>query len=161
MNRIGREGVYPLECRLNNKRRKIEMEDFKMKKKITLLIVLACIMIMAVQTAMASNYSDGSIGLPGGTVTAHNEVYNNLKNAYAKTNGPTNAYISVSIKGYYVNTVTNLVDETPEISGSISGVYIRKDAPTRGSNEQYYKIKSTHAGSIGDDSGSVTLVTIP
>lgn len=132
-----------------------------MKKKITLLIVLACIMIMAVQTAMASNYSDGSIGLPGGTVTAHNEVYNNLKDAYAKTNGPTSAYISVTIKGYYIDTSTNLLDETPVISGSISGVYIRKDAPTRGSNEQYYKIKSTHAGSIGDDSGSVTLVTIP
>lgn len=132
-----------------------------MKKKMSIIVAFVLIVVMSVSTAMASYYSDGSIVLPGGTVTAHNEVYNNKKDAYAKTNGQTNSYISVSITGYYIYTPTGHTYETQPQSGSLSGVYIRRDAPSRGSDEYYYKIKSVHTGSIADDYGSITLVTTP
>lgn len=132
-----------------------------MKKKMSILVAFVLLTVMSVSTAMAEYHSNGSIILPGGTISAYNEVYNNKRDAYAKTNGQTNSYISVSITGYYIYTPTGSTYETQTQSGSLSGVYIRKDAPQRGSDEYYYKIKSVHTGSISDDSGSVTLVTIP
>lgn len=129
-----------------------------MKKKLSILVTLLLVMIMSVSTALAVYESSGGIVLPGGSFSVHNEISNNKKDSFARTSGPTNAYISVAVTFYYIDTVTGNTFSSSQ-SSSAWVPSIRKDAPTLGSDYNYYKVKSVHTGSIDDDSGSITLTT--
>lgn len=129
-----------------------------MRKRLSILVAMMLVLIVSVSTSLAAYESNGSIVLPGGGISVHNEISNNKKDSFARTSGPTNAYISVNVTFYYIDTVTGNTFSSTQ-SGSASVPSIRKDAPTLGINYNYYKVKSVHTGSIDDDSGSITLTT--
>jgi len=131
-------------------------------KKLSTIVAMVLAAALSITSALAVVYeSNGEIVLPGGRIFAHNEVNNNKKDAYASTSGPANEYLSVSGTFYYIVVSTGATSSYYQSGSTSSLPSIRKDAPTLPTGSNYYKVKSVHTGTISDDSGSITLTTIP
>ena len=50
-----------------------------MKKKLSILVAMMLVMTMSVSTSLAVYENDGSIGLPGGSFSMHDEISDNKK----------------------------------------------------------------------------------
>ncbi len=114
---------------------------------------------MSFSTTLAEYYSTGNITLPGATASGKNAISDNKQSSYAWTSGSTNTYVSVSVTFYFVNYSGD--DFRTETKYGSTSPYIRKDASPLVSGFSFYKVKSTHTASSEDDSGSITLTTIP
>ena len=133
-----------------------------MKKKLSIVVAMVLAAVISITSALAVTYeSNGEIVLPGGSIFAHNEIYNNKKDAFAKTSGPANNYLSVTGTFYYIKLSTGNTYSYTRSGSTSTSSSVRKDADTLGSDYNFYMVKSVHAGTILDDSGSITLTTTP
>ena len=113
-----------------------------MKKKLSIVVAMVLAAVLSITSALAVVYeSNGEIVLPGGSIFAHNEIYNNKKDAFARTNGPANNYISVSVTFYSMNTFTGATSSYTLSASTSSASSVRKDATPLGSDYNYYKVK--------------------
>lgn len=134
-----------------------------MKKKLSILVAMMLVMTMSVSTSLAVYENDGSIGFPGGNFSMHNEISDNKKDSFVGATGTTGVSLSVTATFYYVDTVTGNLYSTSQ-NGSISlpadseeEPTLRKNAPTLGSDYNYFRVKSFLEGSIGINSGSLSI----
>ena len=130
-----------------------------MKKRLSALVALVLTMVMSISVACADDYhNEGTIGLPGRSISCKNVITQNTKESYAWTSGGTSTYVSVEATYYIYNTFFQTKSTAHDAKSS--SIYARIDADSLvGTSEVYYKTVSNHYGSYGENNGTINGLT--
>lgn len=121
-----------------------------MKKKYLVVILVVLAITLSISVSFAdydyAEYHTGSVG--GRSFVLRNGISNDRRDAYAKTEGGTNTYNSVTANFYFMNYSTHQSGAYLNYgrSGSITA---QIDAPELSymQNIKYYEVNSSHSGS--------------